>query len=54
MKKLNEATQEAMNHNQREYYLREEIKVIQAELGEDDDDKYLPRQDRGPACERRR
>ena len=34
---LNEATQEAMNHNQREYYLREEMKVIQAELGEDDD-----------------
>ena len=26
-----------MNHNQREYYLREEMKVIQAELGEDDD-----------------
>ncbi len=36
-KELNEATQEAMNHNQREYYLREEMKVIQAELGEDDD-----------------
>ena len=34
---LDEATQEAMNHNQREYYLREEMKVIQAELGEDDD-----------------
>lgn len=36
-KELNEATQEAMNHNQREYYLREEMKIIQAELGEDDD-----------------
>ena len=36
-KELSEATQEAMNHNQREYYLREEMKVIQAELGEDDD-----------------
>ncbi len=36
-KELNEATQEAMNRNQREYYLREEMKVIQAELGEDDD-----------------
>ncbi|MBR3293563.1 MAG: endopeptidase La [Oscillospiraceae bacterium] len=32
---LNEATQEAMERNQREYYLREELKVIQAELGED-------------------
>ena len=36
-KELSEATQEAMNHNQREYYLREEMKIIQAELGEDDD-----------------
>ena len=32
---LNEATQEAMEHNQREYYLREEMKIIQSELGED-------------------
>ena len=36
-KELGEATQEAMNRGQREYYLREEMKVIQAELGEDDD-----------------
>ncbi len=36
-KELSEATQEAMNRNQREYYLREEMKVIQSELGEDDD-----------------
>ena len=36
-KELNDATQEAINKNQREYYLREEMKVIQAELGEDDD-----------------
>lgn len=34
-KELNEATQEAMNQNQREYYLREEMKIIQSELGED-------------------
>ena len=27
-KELSEATQEAMNHNQREYYLREEMKII--------------------------
>lgn len=36
-KELNDAAQEAMNRNQREYYLREEMKAIQAELGEDDD-----------------
>ena len=33
---LNETTQEQMNRNQREYYLREQMKVIQSELGEDD------------------
>ena len=36
-KELSEATQEAMNRSQRDYYLREEMKVIQSELGEDDD-----------------
>ena len=36
-KELNEATQEAMNRNQRDYYLREEMKIIQSELGEDDE-----------------
>lgn len=34
-KEINEATQEQINQNQREYYLREELKVIQAELGDD-------------------
>ena len=34
-KELSDATQEQMNQNQREYYLREEMKIIQAELGED-------------------
>ena len=34
-KELNDQTQEQMNRSQREYYLREEMKVIQAELGED-------------------
>ena len=34
-RKLADATQEQMNQNQREYYLREEMKIIQAELGED-------------------
>ena len=36
-KELSDETQEAMNRNQRDYYLREEMKIIQAELGEDDD-----------------
>ena len=36
-KELNEQTQEQMNRSQREYYLREEMKIIQSELGEDDD-----------------
>ena len=35
-KELTDATQEAMTHSQREYYLREEMKIIQSELGEDD------------------
>ena len=36
-KELTEAAQEAMNHGQREYFLREQMKAIQSELGEDDD-----------------
>ena len=32
---LNEATQQAMERGQREYYLREEMKIIQSELGDD-------------------
>ena len=36
-KELSDQTQEAMNRSQRDYYLREEMKIIQAELGEDDD-----------------
>ena len=36
-KELTDATQEAMNRSQREYYLKEELKIIQSELGEDDD-----------------
>ena len=34
-KELNEATQEQLNQNQREYYLREEMKLIQQELGDE-------------------
>ncbi len=46
-KELNDQTQEQMNRNQREYYLREEMKIIQSELGEDgmadDFDEYRQR-----------
>lgn len=34
-KELNEATQETISKEQREYFLRQEMKVIQGELGED-------------------
>lgn len=33
---LNEATDEQVNRGQREYYLREQLKIIQQELGEED------------------
>ncbi len=33
---LNDATNEQVNKNQRDYYLREQMKIIQQELGEDD------------------
>ena len=36
-KEISDAAQEAMNQSQREYYLREELKVIQAELGGEGD-----------------
>ncbi len=43
-KELNEETQEAMSRGQREYYLREQMKIIQSELGDesgvDDIDEY--------------
>ena len=43
---LNEHVHEQMDKNQRDYYLREQMRVIQSELGEDDDprseaDAYL-------------
>lgn len=37
-KEISDAAQEAMNQSQREYYLREELKAIQSELGEDSGD----------------
>ncbi len=43
-KELNDETQEAMSRSQREFYLREQLKVIQSELGDegqvDDVDEY--------------
>ena len=46
-KELNEATQDQINQNQRDYYLREQMKLIQAELGDegqlDDVDDYRRR-----------
>jgi len=46
-KKLSEETQEQMSRSQREYYLREELKIIQNELGDegqiDDVDEYRQR-----------
>ena len=38
-KELNDAAIESMNRGQREYYLREELKAIQSELGEDGADE---------------
>ncbi len=43
-KELSDATQQSVSRNQREYYLREEMKIIQAELGDGaDDDAYRER-----------
>ena len=46
-KELNDATQEQVNRAQREYFLREELKLIQSELGtdgeSDDTDTYRAR-----------
>lgn len=38
-KKIGNKLKDSMDKSQREYYLREQIRVIQEELGEDDDDK---------------
>ncbi|MBS1987964.1 endopeptidase La [Candidatus Dependentiae bacterium] len=38
-KKISETTRNSINHSQREYYLREQIKAIQKELGEDVDNE---------------
>ena len=38
-KEINDAAQDAMSQHQREYYLREELKAIQTELGDDSVDE---------------
>ena len=40
-KKIEDRVQEQMDENQKEYYLREQIKVIQEELGDDGDSEIL-------------
>ena len=48
-KELNDETQEAMSRGQREYYLREQMKIIQSELGDDggdDIDEYRQKIDK--------
>ena len=43
---LQEKMQDAMNKNQREYVLREQLRVIQSELGEDESDEIQSYKDR--------
>ena len=38
---LNERAQESINKGQKDYYLREQLKVIRSELGEEDEDNEL-------------
>ena len=38
---LNDATNEQVNRNQRDYYLREQMRVIREELGEEDEAQEL-------------
>lgn len=38
---INEQTQESIDKGQREYYLREQLRVIQSQLGENDEDEYF-------------
>ena len=40
---IDERVNETLSQNQRDYYLREQIKVIRSELGEDDDDQEIER-----------
>ena len=42
---IQEKVQESVSRGQRDYYLREQMRVIQAELGDDDDEEELARYD---------
>ena len=42
---IQEKTRAEIDQDQRDYYLREQMRVIQAELGDDDDDEEIYRYD---------
>ena len=50
-KKINRKVRESIDKGQNEYYLREQIKAIQEELGDEDDDDLLLKADKLPIPE---
>lgn len=50
-KKINRKVRESIDKGQKEYYLREQIKAIQEELGDEDDDDLLLKVDKLPIPE---
>lgn len=50
-KKINRKVRESIDNGQKEYYLREQIKAIQEELGDEDDDDLLLKADKLPIPE---
>ena len=50
-KKINRKVRESIDKGQKEYYLREQIKAIQEELGDEDDDDLLIKADKLPIPE---
>lgn len=50
-KKINRKVRESIDKGQKEYYLREQIKAIQEELGDEDDDNLLLKADKLPIPE---
>ncbi len=50
-KKINRKVRESIDKGQKEYYLREQIKAIQKELGDEDDDDLLLKADKLPIPE---
>lgn len=50
-KKINRKVRESIDKGQKEYYLREQIKAIQEELGDEDDDDLLLKADKLPIPE---